>query len=101
MRYYKRDKCDSISCIDAMINENINVSNYDFFVSFGHNCMINDDYCGILMKWWFHKMKNNIKKCHNIVDIIMIFVIDIKFNKSKFFWRLDVVSYEKNQELVF
>jgi len=48
-KYDKCDKCDSIPNFDAVIDENIDVSDYDIFISYGDSSMIINDHLSI---WW-------------------------------------------------
>ena len=49
MRYDKCDECDSFPYFDAMIDENIDVSDYGIFVSYGYSGLIINDYLSV---WW-------------------------------------------------
>ena len=48
-KYDKCDKFDRIYNIDAVTYEDIDVCNYDIFISYGDSSMIIDDYLSI---WW-------------------------------------------------
>jgi hypothetical protein len=71
-------------------HEDIDVSNYDIFFSYDNCCMIDDR----VMSFWVKLIcnwKENNKKCHNIIDIVGMFMTYFEFNKSKFLWRINIL----------
>jgi hypothetical protein len=70
--------------------EDIDVSDYDIFFSY--------DNCGLIvdcfMSFWLKLIcnwKENNKKCHSIIDIVVMLMTYFEFDKSKFLWMINIL----------